>query len=228
MTLKRIRAAAAALMIGTLLVACSASQEKIDTAKAGLESMTAARAAAEEAYLDITDNSRQRELEILAKEADELAVIEIEKLSSKRADAFISQVKDLENSYKSMGAEFAATLNEENLQRQEIAKHKQYNVYIINKSGKDIAQLKFHDVKMEYSTPQLLGDENLLKDGYTLMGTTIDIYDDSREWVFLAEEENGTEHFFRCEGLENKDLNGKTIVLSFDPDSGEARAALSE
>ncbi len=224
---KKIKIALSAVLVGVFLVACGASQEKIDETKQALENMTAAMEAVEAKYLDITDSSRRRELDILAKEAEELKSIEIEKLSEKRIDALLSQIKDLTASYQSINEQFTAILNEETLNREEMAKHKYYDVYVVNKTGKDFAHVNFVDDATDMHLV-LVEDDSLFKDGYTLMGGIIDVYEDSERWSFNCIEENGTEYFFHCDDIKGRDLDGATITLTIEADSGDPIATVSK
>ena len=229
MTIKKITKAASAMIICMFLIACSASQEKIDEAAQAVETMKKARAAAEETYLDITDDSRKNEINILANEAKELESTDISKLGANKIDSFITKVSELTSSYQSMESDFSAILELETLEREDRKKKTTYNVYIANKTGMNFSRVVFHDVKKEMSGDNLVGKDAVLPDGYTLMGSWIDIYTDSDEWVFICENEQDEElYYFRCEDLKGRNLEGKTLVLKSDPDSGDRIATISE
>ncbi len=229
MTIKKITKAASAMIICMFLIACSASQEKIDEAAQAVETMKQARAAAEETYLDITDDSRKNEINILANEAKELESTDISKLGANKIDSFITKVSELTSSYQSMESDFSAILELETLEREDRKKKTTYNVYVANKTGMNFSRVVFHDVKKEMSGDNLVGKDAVLPDGYTLMGSWIDIYTDSDEWVFICENEQDEElYYFRCEDLKGRNLEGKTLVLKSDPDSGDRIATISE
>jgi outer membrane murein-binding lipoprotein Lpp len=229
MTMKKITKAASAIIICMFLIACSASQEKIDEAAQAVETMKKARAAAEETYLDITDDSRKNEINILANEAKELESTDISKLGANKIDSFITKVSELTSSYQSMESDFSAILELETLEREDRKKKTTYNVYVANKTGMNFSRVVFHDVKKEMSGDNLVGKDAVLQDGYTLMGSWIDVYSDSDEWIFICENEADEElYYFRCDDLKGKNLEGKTLVLRIDPDSGDRIATISE
>lgn len=229
MTIKKITKAASAMIICMFLIACSASQEKIDEAAQAVETMKQARQAAEETYLDITDDSRKNEINILANEAKELESTDISKLGANKIDSFITKVSELTSSYQSMESDFSAILEQETLEREDRKKKTTYNVYVANRTGMNFSRVVFHDVKKEMSGDNLVGKDAVLPDGYTLMGSWIDIYTDSDEWVFICENEQDEElYYFRCEDLKGRNLEGKTLVLKSDPDSGDRIATISE
>ncbi len=229
MTIKKITKAASAMIICMFLIACSASQEKIDEAAQAVETMKQARQAAEETYLDITDDSRKNEINILANEAKELESTDISKLGANKIDSFITKVSELTSSYQSMESDFSAILELETLEREDRKKKTTYNVYVANRTGMNFSRVVFHDVKKEMSGDNLVGKDAVLPDGYTLMGSWIDIYTDSDEWVFICENEQDEElYYFRCEDLKGRNLEGKTLVLKSDPDSGDRIATISE
>jgi outer membrane murein-binding lipoprotein Lpp len=224
---KKIKIIITAVLLGALLASCGVSQEKIDEAGQSVETMKTAREKAEATFLDITDSSRERELEILGKEADGLIATDINKLNNKKIDSFISQVKDLTVSYQSMNEEFAAILETETQEREERANHTFYDVYLVNNSGKDFTVVNFIDSNT-MTTYKLLDDGAVLKNGYTLMGVRMDINKTSDKWSFNCEEANGTEYFFICEGLAGRDLDGATFTLKINSETGEEIAAVSK
>ena len=224
---KKIKIIITAVLLGALLASCGVSQEKIDEAGQSVETMKTAREKAEATFLDITDSSRERELEILGKEADGLIATDINKLNSKKIDSFISQVKDLTVSYQSMNEEFAAILETETQEREERANHTFYDVYLVNNSGKDFTVVNFIDSNT-MTTYKLLDDGAVLKNGYTLMGVRMDINKTSDKWSFNCEEADGTEYFFICEGLAGRDLDGATFTLKINSETGEEIAAVSK
>ena len=224
---KKIKIIITAVLLGALLASCGVSQEKIDEAGQSVEAMKAARETAQATFLDITDSSRERELDILGKEADELAATDINKLNSKKIDAFISQVKDLTVSYQSMNDEFAAILGEETKEREERAEHTFYDVYLVNNSGKDFTVVKFIDSNT-MKTYKLVDNGAVLKNGYTLMGIRMDINKTTDKWSFNCEEADGTEYFFVCEGLAGRDLDGATFTLTINSETGEEIATVSK
>ena len=227
MTTKMLKAAMSAIILGVILTACGVSQEKIDEAHTAIETMKKAKEETEASYLDITDSSRKNELDILAKEAEKYEATDVEKLGGKIED-FISDVSELTQSYQSINNQFSYIKNQEALDKEEKAKHSYYNVYIQNKTGKNLDSIKLRDVVAEVSSDNFLGDDVTLQDGYILMGCQIDIYADSAEWIFILEDDEGGEHFLSCENLKGKNLEGKTFVLSIDPNSGEKTATISQ
>ncbi len=227
---KRLSAVSVAALICLLLAACGASQEQKDEAAAAVSAMKEARLAAETTYLDITDSTRGRELEIIGKEADTVEAVEIDTLSEKKADETISHAKELTSSYKTMGEEFAQILKEETIVREERAKHKFYEVYILNETGKNLIDINFQDERTDETSWHLLGDDAVLKNGYTLMGCSLDICEGTTEWTFICEDETGSEYYCRCQNFAGKDLSGKTVILKLDPESqqNEGSATIKE
>ncbi len=225
---KKIRVLLSVILLGALLGACGVSQEKIDEANQAVEAMKAAREKAEATYLDITDSSREKELEILGKEADELMTIEIAKLNNKRVDALVSQIKDLTQSYQSMNDEFVAILEEENKEKDQKAEHTFYDVYVVNNSGKDFTVVKFIDTNT-MKTYTLVDEQGVvLKNGYTVMGYRMDINCTTADWAFNCEEANGTEYSFVVKDLAGRDLDGAIFTLIIDSETGEEIATVSK
>lgn len=219
MKIKRLSAITLAAMFCLMLSACGASQEQKDEAAAAISSMKEVRLSAETTYLDITDSTRGRELEIIGREADTVEAVDIDTLSESRAESVISQAKELTSSYRSMGDEFAKILAEETAIRQERAKHTFYQVYILNETGKNLIDINFQDERTDETSWHLLGEDAVLKNGYTLMGCSLDICEGTTEWTFICEDENGQEYYCRCQNFAGRDLSGKTVVLKLDPDS---------
>ena len=213
-----------------MLAACGASKEQKEEAASAVSSMKEARQTAETTYLDITDSSRGRELEIIGKEADTVEAVNIDKLSEKKADEVISKARELTSTYKSMGDEFAQILAEETAIREERAKHTFYEVYILNETGKNLIDINFQDERTDETSWHLLGEGAVLKNGYTLMGCSLDICEGTTEWTFICEDENGQEYYCRCQNFAGRDLSGKTAVLRLDPEStqNEGTATIKE
>ena len=228
MTIKKIAATMTAIIFCLIFTACGASKEKIEEANAAIEEMKNAKLKTEAAYMDITDSSRKNELDILANEAEQIETTEVEKISANRIDEFITKVKELTQSYKSMESQFSYSLSQETLEKEEKAKHKYYNVYIVNKTGMNLTKMAFHDITAQKGSGNILGDGVTLQDGYTLMGCRLDIFAESTEWVFIVEDENEEEYFFNARDFIGKDLEGKSIILQTEADTGDHIATISK
>jgi len=207
-----------------MLVACGPTEDKLMEAEEARTVLLDSRKAAEETFLDITDSSNKDRLEELSQKTAEIEAMDLSKLNDKKIDELLSSINALTKEYQTMGSDMTAVLNEEISVRQEKAKHLQKDVNFINKTGMNLSGLLLHDLTMDSYSDNFIGSGVTLNDGYTLMGATLDVYEDSNEWEFVITSEGGTNYILTCGNLKELDQNGVTIVLEYDANTKEGNA----
>ena len=58
------------------------------------------------------------------------------------------------------------------------------------------------------------------------MGVSLDIYSDSSQWEFVITDDVDTEYTLSCENLKGEDLEGASVVLSYDSATATGEATL--
>ena len=212
--------------LGAVLTACGPSEEKLSEAEEARSELVSARQIAEETFLDITDASNEEKLDELSKKAAEIEAMDFSKLNDKKLDELLPSINELTDEYRTIETDLAGVLNEETKEREEKAKHIKRDVYFINKTGMNLTGLLLHDKTMDAYSDNFIGSEAMLKNGYSLMGVTLDIYEDSSEWEFVATSDGGMEYFFTCGNLKELDESEVTIVLHYDADTKEGTAGI--
>ncbi len=210
--------------MAALLVACGPSDEKLAQANEARSLLVSAKEAAEQTYLDITDDSQRKTLDELAAKEAEIEALDFTKMNDKNIDEALPGIKELTDSYQNLGKELSDTLDADTKVRNEKAKHIGLDTYFINKTGMNLSSIVLHDITADTYSDNLVGDDVVLQAGYTLMGTSLDIYADSREWEFVITDDAGTEYNISCEDLKGKELTGVSIVLSYDSKEGTGEA----
>ena len=209
-----------------LLVACGPSEEKLAEAEKARNLLVEAKQTAEDTYLDVSDTSLRASLDELAGKEAEIEAIDFTKLNDKKIDELLPSITELTENYQNLGKELSETLTGETQIREEKAKHTGVDAYFINKTGMNISKVVLHDLSADTYSDNFLGDGVILQDGYTLMGVALDIYADSSDWEFVITSDVGTEYTLSCESLKGHELDGASIVLSYDSAEGVGEAKL--
>ncbi len=215
---------AAALLL--VFTGCGVSQEKLSEVESVKQKMIEAKQKAEETYLDLVDSSQRQALDDLAAKEAELEEIDLSKQNDKRIDELLPQLQELTEQYASTESEMNKTLNKENEEKKEILKHSSVDVFFINKTGKNLKSIILHDTSEDIKSDNFIGDKVILNAGYTLMGATLDIYEDSTSWEFLVTDESGTEYTLTCGNLKEIGEDGASIVLKLDSEGGGGSAEI--
>ena len=220
---KKFQAVAVAALAAILLIGCGPSEEKLAEAEEARTLLIQSRDAAQETYLDITDDSNKATLDELSQKVAEIEAVDFNKMSDKKIDELLPTINELTASYQNMGKEMSDVLQVETETREERAKHEEASVYFVNKTGLNLTKIVLHDLTRDTYSDNYLKDGSGLLDGYTLLGVTLDIYSDSSDWEFVVTDEGGTDHTIACGNL--KGFNKETITLSFN---GEEEAETDE
>lgn len=204
------------------LVGCKPSEEKLSEANGYVDQLREYQAAAEEKYLDIADTSLRPELDALGVRAAAVYEIDFEGLSNKKIDEKIPEIQLLLGAYEDIQKKLDGTYQEESTANAELAKNRQIDAYIINKTGFDISSIILRDVTTDNLSDNLIGEGENLADGYTLMGVKLEIHTDSFQWEFIVKDVNGTQRVFTCDSLKDVSDEGVSLVLDYDleTDSG--------
>ncbi len=225
---KKISLFAMLVIVSVLIMSgCGTSEEKLSEVTAAREELLKASQEARETYLDITDASESAKLEELEQQVTEISALDLKRLGDTKVDEeVLPRIAELSEDYSSLQADLSGVYKTETSEKQELEKHSRLDTYFINKTGKNLVSIKFHDITQDTLSDNFLGEDVVLKAGYTLMGTALDIYADSSEWEFIVTDDGGTEYNISCEGLSGKDLEGASIVLKYNSESGKGSAEL--
>ena len=217
---KRVIIAAALMMLA--LSGCKPSAEKLSEAEGYVNQLKEYQNAAEEKYLDIADTSLRPELDALGVKAAAVYEEDFSKLSNKKIDEKIPEVLLLLGQYEDIQKRLDGTYQEETSANEELAKNQQIDAYIINKCGFDISSIILRDVTTDTYSDNLIGEGEILADGYTLMGVKLEIHADSSQWEFIVKDSNETQRVFTCESLKDASSEGVSLVFNYDAasDSG--------
>ena len=218
---KRIIPIIAAAM-AVLLVACGPSDEKLAEAEEARGLLVQAKQTAEDTYLDVSDTSLRSTLDELAEKEAEIEQLDFTKMNDKKIDEVLPGITELTENYQNLGKELSSVLTSETEVKEEKAKHSSIDTYFINKTGMNLSKIQLHDIFSD----NFIGDGVNLGDGYTLMGAALDIYADSSEWEFVVTDDVGNEYTFTCESLKGKELDGASIVLTYDSKEAVGEAVL--
>ena len=217
---KRVIIAAALMML--VLSGCKPSAEKLSEAEGYVNQLKEYQNAAEEKYLDIADTSLRPELDALGVKAAAVYEEDFSKLSNKKIDEKIPEVLLLLGQYEDIQKRLDGTYQEETSANEELAKNLKIDAYIINKCGFDISSIILRDVTTDTYSDNLIGEGEILADGYTLMGVKLEVYADSSQWEFLVKDSNETQRVFACDSLKDVSSEGVSLVFNYDAasDSG--------
>ena len=217
---KRVIIAAALMMLA--LSGCKPSAEKLSEAEGYVNQLKEYQNAAEEKYLDIADTSLRPELDALGVKAAAVYEEDFSKLSNKKIDEKIPEVLLLLGQYEDIQKRLDGTYQEETSANEELAKNLKIDAYIINKCGFDISSIILRDVTTDTYSDNLIGEGEILADGYTLMGVKLEVYADSSQWEFLVKDSNETQRVFACDSLKDVSSEGVSLVFNYDAasDSG--------
>lgn len=220
----RIRTLFIVLLAGAMLVACKPSDEKLSEAETARNTLIEYRGRAEQKYLDLTEESNRAKLDELSARVDETLTVDFTKMSDKKIDEYLPTVRAIISEYEDIVGVMDKTYDSEEADRVEAAKHQEIECYVVNKMGVNLTSLKLHDVASDSYSDNLLGDDVVLTDGYTLMGIMLQVYADSKDYELVASDENGKEYVFACGNLVGQGEDGMSITLKMDTDTGEAVA----
>ena len=204
----------AAMALG--LVGCGASKEKLNELQSYREQLSAARQAAEETYLDITDSSKRAKLDELAQRADEIEAVDFSRMNDKKIDEYLPEIQEVIDSYSDIQGYLDNTLDSENNANKEAAMNLQVDAYAINKTGMNLKEIVLHDITKDTYSANLMGDEVILNSGYTLMGLVLEIRLDSSKWEFVVKDENDTSYTLVCDSLIEYAKDGVSMTLHYD------------
>lgn len=215
-----------AALMAVLLVACGPSDEKLAEAEEARNLLAQAKQTAEDTYLDVSDTSQRSILDSLSEKEAEIEQLDFTKMNDKKIDEILPSIAELTESYQNIGKELSGVLTSETQIKEEKAKHKGLEVYFINKTGMNLSKILLHDISANTYSDNFIGDGVVLQNGYTLMGVSLDIYSDSSEWEFVITDDAGTEYNLSCESLKGEDLEGASVVLSYDSATATGEATL--
>ncbi len=220
----KIRYALPTVLLALMLAGCGASEEKLAEAEQAKSLMNEAKTTAEEMYLDVSDTSKRKELDELAKKAEEIELIEFNKMNDKQIDEVLPGINEITEGYQNVKKELNNVLTSESRVKEEKAKHSGLDSYFINKTGMNLSKIVLHDISTDTYSDSFIGEDVVLQAGYTLMGASLDIYSDSSEWEFVITDDAGTEYTLSCESLKGYELEGASIVLNYDSKAGTGEA----
>ena len=220
----RIRTLFIVLLAGAMLVACKPSDEKLSEAETARNTLIEYRGRAEQKYLDLTEESNRAKLDELSARVDETLTVDFTKMSDKKIDEYLPTVRAIISEYEDIVGVMDKTYDSEEADRVEAAKHQEIECYLVNKMGVNLTSLKLHDVSADSYSDNLLGDDVVLTDGYTLMGIMLQVYADSKDYELVATDENGKEYVYACGDLASLGDDGMSITLKMDTESGESVA----
>ena len=201
------------------LVGCKPSAEKLGEIEGYVGQLRECQAAAEEKYLDIADTSLRPELDSLGVQAADIYEIDFSALSNKKIDEKIPEVLLLLGQYEDIQKKLDGTYQEEAVANEELAKNRQIDAYIINKTGFGINSIILRDVTTDTLSDNLIGVDETLEDGYTLMGVKLEIHTDSSQWEFIVKDVNGTQRVFACDSLKDASSEGISLVFDYDAET---------
>lgn len=215
--------ALAAFAITLVLAGCSPSEEKLAEAQEARAQLVAAHDAAEERYLDIADTSLRAELDQLGVKVTEIEEMDFSKLSNKKVDQeLLPQISELMQSYETVQAKLDGTYQEETAINEEAAKNLKISAYMINKTGLNLTGIVLHDITQDTYSNNYITEGEVISDGYTLMGVTLEVFADSTNWEFIITDENGTQYTLPCESLVNVSDKGVSLVFEYNSETNEA------
>ena len=224
MNLQRFKTTMMILAAGVMLCGCKPSDEKLAEAESARNTLVEHMNMTEEKYLDITEDTKRAELDELAAQVQEVQAVNFNKMSNKKIDEYLPTVTELTGKYDQLLNELGVVFEDEEAARIEASKHLEVEAYVVNKTGVNLTAVKLHDVSRDVYSENIIGDGVTLTDGYTLMGVILELYTDSKEWEFVATDENGKELILSCPGLSENNSDGMSITLKYDTESGEGTA----
>ncbi len=207
------------LFLTLALVGCKPSDEKLAEAEDARLQLQTARHTAEETYLDVADTSMRSELDKLGVQVAEIEDIDFTKMSNKKIDEKLPEISELMDKYKKIQTRLDSTFQNEQAINEEIAKNIKINSYILNRTGFSISSIVLHDKTTDTYSDNLIGDGEILRDGYTLMGIVLEIHTDSSEWEFLVKDESGAQSIFQCDSLKEVDECGVALSFVYDAET---------
>jgi hypothetical protein len=221
MNRKRITTTLMMFFMGAMLCACKPSDEKLAEAESARNILLEYREKTEEQYLDITEDTKRAELDELSAQVDEVTAVDFTKMRDKKIDEYLPTVTNLTQQYDEILKSLGIVYESEEAARVEAAKHLESQCYLVNKTGMNLTSVKLHDITQDTTSPNMLGDDVVLNDGYTLMGVILEIYADSKEWEVVVTDENGREYFLTCPSLLGENNDGMSLTLKYDTEKGE-------
>lgn len=219
MKMKKSLVILTALVMSIALVGCKPSAEKISEAEGLRTQLQEKRTAAEEKYLDLADASLRPELDALGVRAQAFEGMDFSRLSNKDINEKIPELEVLLGDYDEIQQKLDGEYQVEAQANEELAKNMQIDAYVINKTGMDISSIILHDKTTDSYSGNLVGDGELLQNGYTLMGIKLEVNADSTEWEFLVKDSVDTQRVFSCESLNNASKDGVSLVFEYDADT---------
>ena len=208
-----------AILLTFALVGCKPSEEKLLEAQDAVVQLQTARQTAEETYHDVADTSLRADLDKLGVKVTEIEAIDFSEMSNKKIDEKLPEISEIMEEYSKIQSKLDGTFQNEQAINAEIAKNKEIQAYVLNKTGFSITSIVLHDKTTDSYSINLLGDGMMLADGYTLMGIVLEYHTDSSEWEFLVKDENDTQHTFTCESLNDISVNGVALSFEYDKDT---------
>ncbi len=215
---------AVSVLMGMCLVGCGPSLDRLAKAESARDELAQMRTDVDETYLDITDSSKGNTLSEMSKQVTEIQETDLKKLSNEEIDELLLSMDALTKQYQQLDEELTAIKTEETQTKEEREKHSYLDVYILNKTGMNLSKIVLHDLTTDTVSTSYLKDGAILQAGYTLMGVSLDLYKDSKEWEFIVTEENGTDHILTAEGLDQQKTKSAALILSYDEKTGTGSA----
>ena len=207
------------ILMAVILVGCKPSEAKLAEAEEARLLLQQARQTAEETYLDIADTSLRSELDKLGVKVIEIEAIDFTTMSNKKIDEKLPEIAEIMKEYRDIQERLDGTFQKEQTVNAEKAKDVEISAYILNKTGFDISSIILHDLTSNYYSDNLIGEEDLLANGYTLMGVMLEINTDSSEWEFLVKDANDTQRVFSCQDLREVVEKGVAITFEYDAET---------
>ena len=214
------------LAIMLMMVGCKPSEEKLKEAEDARNLLIETRTVAEERYLDIADTSLRPELDQLGVQVEEIVAMDFAKMSDKKLDEVIPTITSITESYGVVQSKLDGTYKEETTANEEKAKNLEIDCYIINKMGFDLNSVVLHDITTDTYSDNLLGDDNILVAGYTLMGIKLEVHTDSEAWELIVKNTDDTSFTLPCESLKDVDNKGVSLSLEYDNDAQSGSVTL--
>ena len=223
---KRAGLFTALMILAFMVTGCGPSDEKLAEAESARSTLQAAKKAAEETYLDITESTNRQRLDELAESASQYESMDFTKMRDKKIDEVLPGIQELTTEYLSLGDAMDDVLKAETAARDDAAKRRKISAFFVNKTGLDLTEILFRDVTQNEVSKNFIKEGTTLAAGYTLMGATLEVYEGSSEWEVVVKDTNNTEHVLVCDSLENANPEGIALTLTYDSKSETGQALL--
>ncbi|MBO4458654.1 MAG: hypothetical protein J5802_13135 [Butyrivibrio sp.] len=218
--------AAGIIVMTALLVACKPSDEKLNEVDIAREVLKEAKEKAENTYLDITDEELRGKLDELAAKEKDIEEKDFSKMSDRKINEYLPKIEELKGEYDTVQQSLDSTLQEETALREEAAKNRRLEAYIVNSTGITLTEVVLHDVTNDVYSENLLGDGVSMEPGHSLVGAGLDINVESSAWEILVKDGDNNSYTLACGDFSQVSDAGVSIILKYDPASKTGSADL--